>query len=278
MKSIDLIKTLVEKELREYEGDSNMVPLVPHKTPASVERRVLELRQQRLTAQAIAQEVGLDDSTVSRILRRYGLNRLSALDPKPPVRRYAHGAPGSMLHLDIKKLGRFERPGHRVTGSRQAGESRGAGWEYVHVAIDDHARVGFARLYPDEGQTSAWRALIAAVRYYRGLGIRIQRVLTDNGSCYRSYRFAKACRRLSIRHKRTRPYTPRTNGKAERFIQSALREWAYAHTYINAKQRADQLPYWLHHYNWHRPHGSLGRKPPISRLGLSADNLARLHN
>jgi len=249
---------------------------MPTRTPASIERRVRELRAQRWTAAAIAEAVGIDPSTVSRILRRHGLNRLSMLDPKPPVRRYEHAAPGAMLHLDIKKLARFHRPGHRVTGNRQL-DSRGAGWEYAHVAIDDHSRLGHARIHADETAASACRALCAAVRYYRALGISIERVLTDNGACYLSRAFARLCRRLGIKHRRTQAYTPRTNGKAERFIQTALREWAYAHVYANAAQRARQLPHWLHHYNWHRPHGSLNRQPPVSRLGLTEDNLARLH-
>lgn len=226
----------------------------------------------------IAAEVGIGESTVSRILQRHGPNRLSALDPKPPVQRYEHATPGSMPHLDIKKPGRFACPGHRVTGTRQAGRSDAEGWDYGHVAIDDHARVGFARIWPDESAPGACNASIAAVRYCRRPGITIERGLTDNGACYRSYRLAKLCRRLGIRHKRTRPYTPRTNGKAERFIQTALRECAYAHVYANDEQRAKQLPYRLHHYNWRRPHGSLNKQPPISRLELSVDNPSRLHN
>lgn len=201
---------------------------MPTKTPAAVEARVVELRTQRLTAAAIADEVGIDTSTVCRILRRHGLNRLSMLDPKPPVRRYEHAAPGSMLHLDIKKLGRFTRPGHRATGDRRVGRSRGAGWDYVHVAIDDHSRVSHATIRPDETARSAVRALIATLRYYRRLGIRFRAILTDNGACYRSRAFARACRRLGLAHRRTRPYRPRTNGKVERLIQTALHEWAYA--------------------------------------------------
>jgi len=249
---------------------------MPMRTPAAIERRVVELRYRRVTAAAIAKEVGIDASTVSRIVRRHGLNRLSRLEPSPAVRRYEHGAPGSMLHLDIKVLARFDRPGHRVTGNGRL-DSPGAGWEYVHVAIDDHARLAHARIHGDESAASAWRALCAALRYYRALGITIERVLTDNGPCYRSRVFARLCRRLGIKHRRTRAYTPRTNGKAERFIQTALREWAYAHAYANADQRARQLAHWLHHYNWHRPHGSLNKQPPVSRLGVTEDNLARLH-
>lgn len=250
----------------------------PHRLPEATRQRIVALRRERRIYRAISAEVGVPVTTVARVLQRAGLNRLAALDPAPPIRRYEHDAPGDLLHLDIKKLGRFKRPGHRVTGSRQAGASRGAGWEYVHVAIDDHSRISWATIKPDETGASAWRALIAAVRYYRHLGVRITRVLTDNGSCYRSHVFAKACQRLGIRHRRTRAYRPRTNGKAERLIQTALQEWAYARSYAHADQRAAHLPHWLHHYNWHRPHASLDYKTPISRLGLDVNNLVGLHS
>lgn len=153
-----------------------------------------------------------------------GLNRLANLEPATLVQRYEHEKPGDLLHLDIKKLGRFHRPGHRVTGDRRQ-DSPGAGWEYAHVAIDDHSRVAFSALHPDETGRSACLALLQALRYYAGLGIHFCRLLTDNGACYRSKRFQKLCRRLGLKHLRTKPYTPQTNGKAERFIQTALREW-----------------------------------------------------
>ncbi len=203
-------------------------------------------------------------------MKRAGLNRLAALAPARPANRYEHEAPGDLLHLDIKKLGRFERPGHRVTGDRQQ-NTRGAGWEYVHIDIDDHSRVAFGTRYPDETGWSACYALLETVR----LGVRFTRVLTDNGACYRSRAFRRLCRRLGL--KRTRPYRPRTNGKAERFIQTALREWAYARSYDSSEQRGRHLPAWLHQYNWHRPHASLDYHPPVSRLGLSVNNLVGLH-
>ncbi len=168
------------------------------------------------------------------------LNRLANLEPAPPVQRYEHEKPGDLLHLDIKKLGRFHRPGHRVTGDRRQ-DSPGAGWEYAHVAVDDHSRVACSALYPDETGRSACLALLQALRYYAGLGIRFSRLLTDNGACYRSKRFQKLCRRLGFKHLRTKPYTPQTNGKAERFIQTALREWAYARSYDSSVQRAEHL-------------------------------------
>ena len=259
-----------------YEGSSRPARC-PHRLPEAIRQRIVALRRERRIYRAISAEVGVPVTTVARVLQRAGLNRLAALDPAPPIRRYEHDAPGDLLHLDIKKLGRFKRPGHRVTGSRQAGASRGAGWAYVHVAIDDHSRISWATIKPDETGARAWRALIAAVRYYRYLSVRITRVLTDNGACYKSRVFAKACRRLGIRHHRTRAYRPRTNGKAERLIQTALHEWAYARSYAHADQRAAHLPHWLHHYNWHRPHASLDYKTPISRLGLDVNNLVGLH-
>ncbi len=254
----------------------------PHKlhrpTPEPIVRRIEALRRERRTGQQIAAEVGVSPATVSRVLKRLGLNKLKALDPAEPVRRYERDKPGELLHIDIKKLGRFDRPGHRVTGDRTGqSNSRGVGWEYLHVCIDDHSRLAFSQILPDERKDSAVAFLKAAVAYYRRLGIAVERVMTDNGSCYRSKDFAKACRTLVLKHKRTKPYTPKTNGKAERFIQTALREWAYARAYQNSNQRARHLPDWLHRYNWHRPHGSLKAKTPISRLGLSEDNLLRLH-
>lgn len=244
------------------------------KTPARVEA-VIERRRQRQCYRQIALALDLSESTVSRILQRVGLNRLSALEPPRPDNRYEHAEPGDLLHLDIKKLGRFERPGHRVTGDRQQ-HTPHAGWEYVHVAIDDHTRLAFSTLQPNERAHSACQALLQTVRYYAGLGIRFKRVLTDNGACYRSRRFRRLCRRLGLLHRTTRPYSPRTNGKAERFIQTALREWAYARVYQSSDQRGQYLVHWLHQYNWHRPHASLDYQPPISRLA-SVNNLMALH-
>ena len=252
----------------------------PHRlrapTPAETVARIEMLRRERRTGAQIALECGVSDATVSRVLRRLGLNRLTALEPAEPPRRYERDRPGELIHIDIKKLGRFEAIGHRITGDR-TGRSRDAGWEFVHVCIDDHSRVAFARVMPSERKDSAVPFLEAAVAYYAGLGVSVDRVMTDNGSCYKSFAFRDACRRLGLKHIRTRAYTPKTNGKAERFIQTALREWAYARAYQNSRQRTDELPRWLHRYNWHRPHHSLDAKPPISRLGLSEDNLLRFH-
>ena len=247
----------------------------PHETDGGRRAEIESLRRWRLTYREIAERVGVGTGTVSRVLRRAGLNRLPLLDPPPPVQRYVWDRPGDMLHLDIKRLGRFRRPGHRVTGNRRV-DSRKAGWEYVHVAIDDASRVAFATIADGQDASSACQALLAAVRRYRDLGVTFRRVMTDNGSCYVSRRFATLCRRLRLRHVRTRPYTPRTNGKAERFIQTALREWAYARAYDDSHVRARRLPEWLHRYNWHRPHASLGYRPPIETLNLN--NLVALHS
>jgi transposase InsO family protein len=190
--------------------------------------------------------------------------------------RYEHAAPGDMLHLDIKKIGRFQAVGCRITGNRK-GRIHRAGWEYLHVAIDDHSRIAFSQILPDQKAHSAASFLQVAVDYYARLGIAITRVLTDNGPCYRSGRFRRFCLHHRIAQRFTRPYTPRTNGKAERFIQTALREWAYRRAYDNSQLRAEELPRWLHQYNWHRPHASLNHAPPISRSGLDRNNLLIHH-
>jgi transposase InsO family protein len=247
-------------------------------TPQPVVERVEALRRQRLTGKAIAAEVGVSPATVSRVLKRLGLNRLSALEPAEPARRYERERPGELIHIDIKKLGKFERIGHRITGDRTGqSNSRGVGWEFVHVCIDDASRIAFTQIKPDERKPSAVAFLKASVAYYASLGVKVERVMTDNGSCYRSFAFRNACRRLGLKHLRTRPYTPRTNGKAERFVQTCLREWAYARAYKTSQQRAEELPFWIHRYNWHRPHGGIKGNIPISRLGLTEDNLLRLH-
>jgi transposase InsO family protein len=178
------------------------------------------------------------------------------------VVRYQRERPGELIHLDIKKLGRFSRPGARMTGNPRD-YTQGAGYEFVHVAIDDASRLAFAQILPDESIQSALQFLHAAFGYFASLGIIVERLMSDNGGCYRSHAFAAACRQHHLRHLFTRPYTPRTNGKAERFIQTSLREWAYARTYSNSAQRAAHLKPWLHLYNWHRPHAALQLKPPI---------------
>jgi transposase InsO family protein len=216
-------------------------------------------------------------ATLSRVLRRHGLHRLSSLEPpKPPPQRYEHEHPGDLLHLDIKKLVRFSKPGVRATGDRSH-RNPGTGTESLHVAIDDHSRFAFASLFPDEKTPSVLAALRQAVAFYHDHGIPIRRLLTDRGSTYRSKLFAQTCQQLGIQHRFTRPYRPQTNGKAERFIQTITREWAYARSYDTSDHRASYLSPFLHDYNFHRPHSALNSLPPSSRLPKTADNVSR-HN
>jgi transposase InsO family protein len=250
----------------------------PSQTVPATCAAVEALRRQRRTGNQIAAELRISPATVSRVLRRLGLNRLSALEPAEPVRRYEREKPGEMIHIDIKKLGRFNKVGHRICGRSEESRTRGAGWEYLHVAIDDHSRIAFAQLMPSEKKRDAITFLKEAVAYYARLGVKLERVMTDNGSCYKSLAFQRACKRLALRHIRTKPYTPKTNGKAERFIQTSLREWAYAQAYPNSRDRKAELPIWLHRYNWHRPHAGIDDKTPISRLGLIGNNVLRLHS
>jgi transposase InsO family protein len=251
---------------------------LPSQTAPATCATVEALRRQRYTGKQIAAETGVSPATVSRILRRLGLSRLSALEPAEPVRRYERERPGELIHIDIKKLGKFNRIGHRITGDRTGqSNARGIGWEFVHVCIDDASRIAFSQVMKDEKKASAVAFLKAAVAYYASLGVTIERVMTDNGACYRSKAFARACKKLGLKHIRTKPYTPKTNGKAERFIQTSIREWAYARAYNTSDERAAELPKWLHRYNWHRPHGGIKSQTPISRLGLSGNNLLRLH-
>ena len=237
---------------------------------------IVELRRHRLTQARIAASLGVSKSTVGRVLARAGLSHLKDLDPVEPVRRYEHAAPGDLLHIDTKKLGRIARPSHRVTGDRRD-RVRGIGSEMLFVAVDDHARIGFTNMYPDETKAHAVAFLRTAVAYYASLGVTIRRLLSDNGSAFRSKAFAQACTDLGIKHGFTRPYRPQTNGKAERFIQSALREWAYGFVYQNSAQRTENLDAWIHHYNWHRPHQGIGGVAPMSRLSANRNNLLTLH-
>jgi transposase InsO family protein len=241
----------------------------PHQVPemrvAEIERR----RRQRLSGPAIARQLAMPVSTVGGVLRRLGLGKLSALEPKPPVVRYQRERPGELLHIDTKKLGRIEAIGHRITGDRRDGK-RGAGWEAVHVCIDDASRLAYSEVLADERKTSAVPFLERAVGWFARQGITVERVMTDNGSAYRSRHWGQACGGLALRHIRTRPYTPRTNGKAERFIQTSLREWAYARPFATSHERAAALMPWLDHYNTARPHAALAHQPPASRLGQPA--------
>jgi len=225
-----------------------------------------QLRRLRMPMRRIAQLVGRSVSTVARWLARLGLSSLKALDPVRPVVRYEHVAPGEMLHMDTKKLGRIVRPSHRLTGDRRDSVS-GAGWEFAHVAIDDHSRAGFVQMHTDERKDSATDFLKSTVARFAAQGVRIKRLLTDNGPAYRSKLFNKTCRALGIKHTYTRPYTPQTNGKAERFIQTCLREWAYGRLWHTSSERTAWLPAFLDYYNNRRAQSALGHRPPASRLG-----------
>jgi len=251
----------------------------PKRSPRSISTAkalvIVELRRRRLIQARIATSTGVSKSTVGRVLTRAGLSRLKDLEPSEPVVRYEHAHPGDLIHIDTKKLGRIERMGKRIPGSSRS--PIGAGWEYLFVAIDDHARIGFTDMHPDEAKASAVQFLRNTVAYFRSLGVRPKRLLTDNGSAFRSKDFAKACRLLNLKHSFTRPYRPQTNGKAERFIQSALREWAYGIPYNHSTERTAMLDRWIHHYNWHRPHQGIKGSAPISRLAQSQNNLLTLH-
>jgi transposase InsO family protein len=248
----------------------------PRATSAAVVVEIERLRRRRWTAAEIAPAVQLGRSTVARLLTRLGLARLQHLTPPPPAQRYEYARPGELVHVDAKKLARIAGVGHRITGDRRT-RVYGIGWEHVHVAVDDCSRVAYCEVLPTDGAGTTAAFLRRAVAWFRRRGVIVQRVLTDNGSGYRSHRFARACRAVAVRHARTRPYTPRTNGKAERFIQTLLREWAYVRPYSTSHERTRVLPGWLHYYNWHRRHSSLGDRPPITRLALG-DNLMRVHN
>ena len=253
----------------------------PQRSPRAIEPHValaiVELRRKLMLQARIASYMGVSKATVSRVLRRAGLSRLSDLGPQEPVQRYEREHPGELLHIDIKKLGRFDKVGHRITGDR-AQRGREIGWEFVFVAVDDHSRIAFTQVHPDESRHSAQAFVRAAAAYFATLGVPIQRVLTDNGMAFRSAAFSEACLELGITQKFTRAYRPQTNGKAERFIQSALREWAYGRIYETSDQRRSALPVWNHFYNWHRPHHGINRASPMSRLSIPRKNLLTLHS
>jgi transposase InsO family protein len=248
----------------------------PRAIDPSVALAIVELRRKLFTQSRIATYLGVSKATVSRVLRRAGLSRFSDLAPVDAVQRYERDAPGDLLHIDIKKLGKFSDVGHRITGDYTR-RTKGLGWEYLFVAIDDHARVAFTAMRPDERKDSAESFLREAVAYFAELGVTVKRLITDNGPAFHSFAFRDACVELSIKQKFTRAYRPQTNGKAERFIQSALREWAYGRAYATSEVRRAALPVWTHFYNWHRPHHGIGCQPPMSRIKRSRKNLLTLH-
>lgn len=255
--------------------DRSSRPLhVPSRTQADVVAKVINLRRQRLPAMEVGRRLGIPRSTVGLILRRKGLSKWSALEKKEPPRRYEIAEPGGLVHLDIKKLGKIHGVGHRIHGNRRI-RQRGIGWEHLHVAINACSRASYAEVLPDEKKETTAAFLQRALFHYASLGIQVQRILTtDNGMCYHSRLVQAVCESHAIKHSFTRPYRPRTNGKAERFIRTTLREWAYRLAYVSSEQRSQALKAWLHHYNQHRPHSALGGPTPASKLNnvLSRDS------
>ncbi|NGY03421.1 IS481 family transposase [Solimonas terrae] len=258
----------------EQEGDAGLGDRSsrPHRVrsalSAAQQDRVLALRQDRRPIREIAEALGCPYATVRRCIVRHGLSRLPSVEVRPPVVRYEHERPGEMLHLDTKKLGRIEKLGHRVTGNPRD-HTRGAGWEVLHLAVDDHSRLAYTEVLADERKDTTTGFLKRALAWFAEHSVTTRRIMTDNGMAYRSQPFADALRQQGIRHIFTKPYTPRTNGKAERFVQTALREWAYAYAYRHSSERTEHLARWQHHYNHHRRHSALGYQPPISRIPLN---------
>ena len=287
------------KWVRRYrlEGESGLLDrssaptLVANATPEDRVQAIAALRRLALTGPEIAELLEMATSTVSAVLKRIGLGKLSRLEPKEPPRRYEKQRPGELIHIDVKKLGRIEGgAGHRMIGRRGARRSgtrtdrdgvrrNRVGYECVHVCVDDCTRLAYVEVLPDEQAQTAIGFLKRAVAFYRSHGVRVERLMTDNGSAYRSAVHALACRRLRIRHIRTRPYRPQTNGKAERFIRTMLREWAYAAVYGRSPDRAAALSGWLERYNYRRRHGALGHRPPIARLReRTGNNVAGIYS
>lgn len=245
----------------------------PKRSPTAVspgwQQLVVELRRSRMTAAAISARIKIPKATVARVLKRHGLERLKKLDPPVPIQRYERSRPGELVHLDIKKLGRVKGLGHRITGNR-VHKNRGIGWEFVHVCVDDYTRLAYVEVLEDEKGVTAVGFLRRAVEWFAQRGVKVERVMTDNGSGYVSKDFRAAVAEIRARHIRTRPYTPRTNGKAERFIQTMLREWAYGRPFQSSYRRRAALPAWLRRYNERRPHAGIGGAAPVTRLRSAA--------
>jgi transposase InsO family protein len=264
---------------------------VHNKTPEPKVAAIEALRRIRMTGPEIAELLEMATSTTSAVLKRIGLGKLSRLEPPEPIRRYEKRRAGELIHIDVKKLGRINRgPGHRIFGRQGAlrtetrtdsdGVRRSrAGYECVHVCIDDATRLAYAEVLPDERKETAIGFLERSIAFFASHGITVERLMTDNGSAYRSVTHAIACKRLGIRHIRTQPYRPQTNGKAERFIRTMLREWAYAAVFASSAERAAALSGWLGRYNFNRRHGALGHRPPIARLReLTGNNVAGIYS
>jgi transposase InsO family protein len=268
--------------------DRSSAPGTVHNaTPALRVEAIAALRRLRLTGPEIAETLEMATSTVSAVLKRIGLGKLSRLEPAEPIRRYERSRPGELIHIDVKKLGRISAKGagHRVTGKRNTEVRRrrdgtlATGWERVHVCVDDATRLAYVEVLPDEKATTAIGFLRRALAFYRSHGVEVERLMTDNGSAYVSVAHALACKALGIKHLRTRPYRPQTNGKAERFIRTMLHEWAYAAVYGSSPERAAALSGWIERYNFRRRHGALGHRPPIARLReLTGNNVDGIYN
>lgn len=261
----------------EAEGDSGLFDRSsrPHSSPTATSRRKLrrfeQLRRRRWPLWRIASDQGSSIATVSRFMKRVGLSRLKSLEPAEPIVRYEREVPGELIHIDTKRLGRINGIGHRITGIRRhAKANRGQGWDAVHLAIDDHSRVAFARIKVDETKESCVEFLRETIAFYASLGVRVEGVMTDNGSGYKKT-YDLVCAELGIKHLRTKPYTPKTNGKVERFVQTSLREWAYVRPYRSSALREAALQPFIHHYNWHRPHSALAHQPPMIRIPAVTD-------
>ena len=240
-----------------------------YRAPVAAERvaEIERLRRQRMTGPQIARQLAMPRSTVGVVLRRLGLGRLGSVEPKPPAIRYERQRPGELIHIDTKKLGRIDGIGHRITGHHTGMvHNRGIGWDVLHVCIDDASRLAYTEILPDEKKESAILFLDRALAWFARHGVTVERLMTDNGSAYRSPAFRQHLGHAGLRHIRTRPYTPRTNGKAERFIQTSLREWAYARAYHSSAERTHAMQPWITDYNHHRPHSALGGQPPAARL------------
>jgi len=272
------------KRFRE-EGDAGLIDRssapkrTPHKTPAEREAAVLSLRELRFTAAEIAEVLGMPHSTVSLVLKRHGRGRLPRVDADEPERRYERARPGELVHIDVKKLGRIRGVGHRITGDRRkgGGHARGLGWEFVHVCVDDCTRLAYVEVLDNERTPTVVAFLERAVGWFARHGVAVARVMTDNGPAYRSFAHRDACKRLGIRHLRTEPYRPRTNGKAERFIRTLVDGWAYGGVYSTNGQRRLALPAFIDYYNHHRPHRALSGTPPAQRLA-ERNNVAGTYN
>jgi len=250
---------------RELEDRPSTAHSIPARTPAEVEEAICALRELRFSGVRIAEVLGMPERTVRAVLARHGMSKLPAPNVEEPTTRYERPLPGELIHIDVKKLGRIEREGHRIHGDRTR-RSRGAGWEFVHVCVDDCTRLAYVEVLDDERADTVCGFLERAVAWFGDHGIGVQRLMTDNGNGYRSYAHAAVCRELGIRHLFTQPYRPKTNGKAERFIQTLLREWAYAASYPTSAARRRALPAFLTRYNTTRPHKALGGIPPTKRL------------